>query len=208
MTLSFVVFYLPILAWHILSILATLLYLHFVTHKKLAEATFPGRLDLWFMERETSLIRGTREILDLYVDWLLADGPLRNQVKEKFMKAINPSSQHPYVCKSDLKLDAKERTTFSVSFLTADQQSKLRNGLYSVTGMGKQRKESLNTGSSDMEALKMGLKGWTNFKNEDGTEVVFDPKKVGEMIDFIPPDARSEIAAHIKGESQVDEGNE
>jgi len=122
------------------------------------------------------------------------------------MKAIEPGKQVEFICKSERDLDKKEQTIFLVEYLTASENAKLRDDLYDVTGAGKARKETLKTGTVELKALRMGLKGWKNFTDAKGEQISFNIDKIDDMIDMIPPEARSEIADFIRGESALDEG--
>lgn len=119
---------------------------------------------------------------------------------------------HNYVpedCKNDPK-DAQ--VVFRVSFLTAKQLSDIQNNLFKIEGFGKTRQERLETGTQTIHTLIAGLKGWDNFKYEDGNPVewieprgaIADQKEtLLSNIDKIPPKYRDELAAHIRGESTV-----
>lgn len=124
------------------------------------------------------------------------------------MKAINPKEIVEFISKEEKDLPQEEKTIFLVKFLTAYQNAKLRDELYDVTGAGKTRKETLKTGSADLKALKMGLKGWKNFKQDvDGksVDIPFDGNDVESMLDLIPPNVRNELADFIRGESEANE---
>lgn len=125
--------------------------------------------------------------------------------EDEMPKAIDPNDIHDFTCKSDQKLDEKERTIFRVKFLTVKELSNLRDQLYSVEGVGGKRKEMLKTGSSELASIKIGLRGWENF-NLNGNPLIFDVKNIESMIDHIPPSVRTEISDYIRGESEVEEG--
>lgn len=140
------------------------------------------------------------------LDWIYH--PSEEKTKEEIMKAINPNKEHTYVVKSERNLPDNQKTVFKVRYLTMAEQAEIRDSLYNVRGVGKARSERFQTGTADLETLKKGLKGWENFTDEEGKPLTFNASLITEMLNLIPPDARSELAAHIRGESEVSEGEE
>ena len=116
------------------------------------------------------------------------------------MKGVRFDKPHDYVCKCDKDLPVEEQTIFKVQFLDAKQQAKLRDMMYSVSGIGNSRSEKFLTGSAALKALEFGLKGWKNFKYEDSEEEIPFSQ---ENISCIPPIQRDELANYIRG---VEEG--
>ncbi len=114
------------------------------------------------------------------------------------MKGVRFDQPHFYVCKCDQELPEEEQTKFKVRFLTAKEQAKIRDMMYTVSGIGNARSERFLTGTAVMKALEYGLLGWENFKYEDGTDIEFNK----ENFSCIPPRERDEIANYIRGESE------
>lgn len=137
---------------------------------------------------------------------------LDKQTKEEYMKALTPSTIIRHVCKQDLENtkknpeEKKNETVFLLKPLTVSQQANLRDNMYKVQGVGRKRKEMFQTGTSEVDALVLGLVGWENFKNEAGADVTFDKNNVPAMLEMIPADARSELATKVRGEAEIDEG--
>ena len=109
---------------------------------------------------------------------------------------------------------AKDRTTFLYTSLDASDYARIQNELYQVDGWGKNRRERFLTGTQQVEVMKLGLKGWKNFKYEDGTDVAWEEPSKGKNaqevdnimmnnINRIPPEARAELVDIIRGESTV-----
>jgi len=115
------------------------------------------------------------------------------------MKGIRFDQVHSYVCKCDKGSPVLEQTSFKVRFLTASEQANLRDDMYEVAGVGTKRTEKLKTGSSTQKALELGLKGWENFKFDNGEEIPFSL----DNFSCIPPNERDEISNYIRG---VEEG--
>lgn len=106
----------------------------------------------------------------------------------------------------------KDRITFLYVSLDATDYARIQNELYQVDGFGKNRKERFLTGTQQVEVLKLGLKGWKNFKFEDGAEVEWELPSKGQTaqevdniminnINRVPPEARAELVDIIRGES-------
>ena len=121
------------------------------------------------------------------------------------MRAITPGVPHDYVPKCDRELPEAEQTVFSVSFLESEEVAKLRDGMYYEGGMGKRRRVAMKTGTFDQETLKKGLRGWRGLLDEEGNPVEFDQSKIVKMIDRIPPEVRTELAMHIRGDRDEEE---
>jgi len=112
------------------------------------------------------------------------------------MKGLRFDKPHTYFCKCDEGKPDTEKTKFQVRFLTAKEQAKLRDQMYSVSGVGASRNEKFLTGTSALMALEMGLLGWSNFKFDDtGEEIPFNATN----FSCIPPKERDEIANYIRG---------
>jgi len=123
------------------------------------------------------------------------------------MKAIDPNRMIDYIPKEDRDKAKDEQTIFNVKFLTSGSNATLRDETYDVVGTGKQRKEMLKTGTTELKSLKLGLKGWSNFVDNDGEPVPFDGENIDKMIDMIPPIVRTEISDFIRGESTLDDSD-
>lgn len=144
------------------------------------------------------------------IDWIQPS--LEQKTKEEYMKALTPNAVIRHVCKDDLENtkknpdEKKNETVFLLKPLSVQQQADLRDNMYKVSGIGKKRTEKFQTGTSEVDALKIGLLGWENFTNEKGDQVSFDKTNVSGMLEMIPADARTELAAKIRGDAEVDEG--
>jgi len=126
------------------------------------------------------------------------------------MKAIDTKTPHTFVPKCDQGLPPEEQTKFMVTYIDAYFEAKLSDDVYQVKGMGTGRKETIKSGTQQNEVLKRCLKGWENFVGEDSEPVEFNAGEKDEdkmsNINKIPPAVRKEIAQHIKGESEAEEG--
>lgn len=184
----------PLTAWY--AALYLLVWLYFRVYgtelRPLVKKVF--RLELFLYER-------AEELTISYSQWL---DP--TQTKETIMKALDTRKTHEYVCKREQKFDPADKTVFIVKSLTAQASYDLRDEMYQVKGAGKARSEKFLTGTAEYKTLEKGLVGWRNLKDEDGKEVAFDSKNFPEMISHIPEWARTELADHIRGASELNEG--
>lgn len=117
------------------------------------------------------------------------------------MKGIRAGKTIEYICKEDRELPKEDQTVWELKLLGAKEQAKLRDDLYEISGMGEGRTERFKTGSTALKALELGLKGWRNFRYDDGEPVPFSV----ENFDCIPPETRDELSNIVRGikEGQV-----
>jgi hypothetical protein len=176
------------------------------------------RFQCWYLERyelrpflkvlfrlDTYFFVETLQIPNTYLAWMLPDWD-KTKDETIMVKAIDTSKSHEYVTKTDQKLPREDQTIFLVRFLSAQQQFEMRDDMYQVTGIAKGRKEKFMTGTNERKTLNIGLVGWKNLSSESGNDISFDAKDMPKMLDFLPPDVRTELAQHIRGESELEEG--
>lgn len=100
-----------------------------------------------------------------------------------------------FILEEDRKLDADEQTIFTIKPLSARDYAVVQDRL-KLKGSGDDMSIE-NASSYNLDVLKLGLKGWSNFKNAEGNEIVFKPKDVLGSIDYVNVDYRYEIATAI-----------
>lgn len=122
------------------------------------------------------------------------------------MKAIDNTKPHEFVCKAERKLPPDERTVFMVKYIDPYTDAKLQDQIYNVSGVGSNRKERLLSGTQAFEITKKFLCGWKNFLDENDDEVIFDEKSPEANIERLHPQVRRELAEHIRGDSDLEEG--
>jgi len=93
--------------------------------------------------------------------------------------AIDPKTPIPFVTPSDRKLPVEQQTTFLFLPFTRREIARFEQ-LQSTAKEGK-----LNAIDSFIDILKDKLVGWSNFKRQDGTEVVFNNTNPIENFDCI-----------------------
>ncbi len=109
---------------------------------------------------------------------------------------LDPTKERTYVAKCEQELPKDEQTVYKVRMLRLHEAANIKDDIYRVTGLGKERKETLRTGSIEVEVLKTCMLGWENFKSDEGKDVPFNL----ENIDWIPAEVRSEISDFCSGE--------
>lgn len=189
----------------LIVLLIFIIYISYFGQKVVLKFFGLGKILKIFWKLDIFLLK---EIKFLQEDFILSNFPtnIDKTTKEKLMKAVNPKKDHEYVCKQELKLDKDKQTVFMVKYLTSDQGAEIRDDTYQVGGVGNKRKEKFLTGTSEIKCLKFGLVGWRNFKDDDGSDITFNKANIGDCLDMIPPNIRTELANHIRGESELDEG--
>ncbi len=156
------------------------------------------KLDLYALEQFDELLINHQE-------WVLY--LFDEKTKRNYMKAIDTKKIIEYVAKVDRKLDKKDQTIFKVKMISVSQQAGIRDNLYKVSGTGKQRSEKFQAGTMNLDTLKLGLVGWDNFQGENGP-ITFDEKNREDMINMIPSAVAEEISNFVRGEAELDEGEE
>jgi len=100
--------------------------------------------------------------------------------------------------------------------LTSKESADIQNSLFHSKGFGKQRQEQFLTGTQVVLVLRKGLVGWSNFKYEDGSDVVWEDPNVEKTeegrdrimdrnLDCIPAGIRQELSDEIRGEAELGE---
>jgi len=129
---------------------------------------------------------------------------------------IKPDEERPYVPKICRDEDEADQPVFLLKFLTVREHSDIQDELFSSSGFGKKRQEKFLLGKQTWLTLRTGLRGWQNFKHEDGTAVEWEDPSAGRDVEDknrimdknlnkIQPDIRAEMAEYIRGESTLGE---
>ena len=82
--------------------------------------------------------------------------------------ALSPTSFKPYVFKEDRSLPEEDQTKFHMKLMNFEELCAFEDAMADMDS-GKTR----DTMKACMDALKIGLLGWTNFKYADGKQVDF-----------------------------------
>ncbi len=100
-------------------------------------------------------------------------------------KAIDPDAVFPYVLKDDreLKDGHKDKTVFQLGTLKARKYAGLQDSAITVTGGKKDRETNCKSGTVELDVLHEGLKGWSNFNDENGDPIEFETSDSRNAMD-------------------------
>ncbi len=128
--------------------------------------------------------------------------------------ALDPREPYDYVLQSDRDLPKEEQTVFQLCRLSARDAARLDDEQL----RGKQRDDGVEVSvlqaQHRLAVLHAGLKGWSNFKRKDSTEVEFREKgKFGDTgrriqagsLDMVNPAHAQEIADEILSSASLTE---
>lgn len=128
--------------------------------------------------------------------------------------APNPNSTFDYVLKCDRDKPVEDQTVFKLSVLNAAEYAEIEDS--TVVG---DREHGFRTqsGSTILRVLRLGLRGWSNLRNEEGEEVTFATRTVNggrrgavqqptdETLSRLLPAWRRELCNAITEGNTVDE---
>lgn len=124
------------------------------------------------------------------------------------MLVRDPRPSWSYVLESDRKLPRGDpaRSVFKLKHLTLEQEANIIDDFERdpFTGVSHRR----NVGTSHLRALRIGLIGWENVRDERGTEIPFEAGPYGgakdELLRRLPITVREELAQAIEQEMAYD----
>lgn len=127
--------------------------------------------------------------------------------------AITPNSTFEYVLKVDRDLPEEERTLFRLRALSAAEQAKVED---QTASLSREDEIRVRSGSTILEALRLGLVGWEGFRDENGNEVPFrsTKRKVAGVevpqcdpanLDWLLPEWRRELVEAITARGKLTE---
>lgn len=128
--------------------------------------------------------------------------------------ALNPRDTFDYVLECDRDLPEEQQTVFVLRGLTVAQEAKVSDSMISTVAGSDEI--HMRAGSHALTILRMGLRGWRNFKDESGADVPFEEDKSrrprgisDECLDRLHPAWRTELANAIDSHGRVtsEEGN-
>lgn len=115
--------------------------------------------------------------------------------------SINPRETFEYVLPEDKDLPEEQRVTWILSGLSMLQWARVM--------------DARTPGAMALLTLRMGLRGWRNFRDENGAEIPFElsrgqPRQVtDECLERVPLEVCMALSKQIqsRGEVSVSEGN-
>lgn len=112
--------------------------------------------------------------------------------------ALDPAALVDYVLEDERNAAPAERTTWRLKRLTVRDEERIGNAKMRSTGDGGFQ---LCAGTEELETLRAGLAGVSNFLNYSGGIVPFDMENgyvSDAFLNRIPKNIRQEIAAEIR----------
>ena len=115
------------------------------------------------------------------------------------MATAYSTNPQPYILKEDREKDEEHQSVFQLKGLTNEQWDNL------VPKMWGKNTESINLlGSSATKIVKMILKGWDNFKDENGDDIEFS-QKMSDNLNRLSAGMRMEFALEAINRQQLTE---
>ena len=167
---------------------------------------------LGFPELFNSLIWVNKSLEKLVKEILVSYNIIKEDDSMARITGIRSDQILEFFPKGQDDVPAEERTSFLVRLLDVSDSAAISDQVYSAKGFGNKREELLLAGTQELKILRKSLRGWKNFKFEDGVEIEWETpsanvsvNKFNEIMDRnlnrIPPDVRAEIADYVRGGS-------
>jgi len=137
------------------------------------------------------------------------------------IKALNLATIHRHISEHDDDKDPKTATVFELGVLSSRDVGRVRDTVTSVTistaeGGSDDVLTNIEKSKMNFEALRRGLKGWSNFIGPDGKPVPFETEKCtvdgkkrevvkDALLDLIPLVVVEELAGIIISDNQTSE---
>lgn len=129
--------------------------------------------------------------------------------------AIDPREPYEYVLECDRDLPDDEQTRWKLKVLTLGELASLEDSLFRLDPESGEAR--LLTGSHATKILKIGLLGWSGFRDANGDDVPFRTRTVGratgkreevtdECLERLHPDWRRELANAITEQARPTQG--
>jgi len=123
------------------------------------------------------------------------------------MIAVDPKKDFEYVLVKDRKSPIDKQTVFLIHPLTLAECNIIEDYLSKAATENK-----FPLGTVKCMRLRMGLKGWRNFKDSKGAEVKFEKAEDGmvkeELLERLYPEDRTELANEIWQFTEITEEDE
>ena len=123
--------------------------------------------------------------------------------------ALDPKATFEYVLEDDRSLPTEEQTVFTLRGLTVAEEARVADSM--ISGLPGQDELSFRSGTHQLTGLRYGLRGWSNFKDSEGSAVPFEttngnPRNVKDSsLDRILPAYRTELVNAILERGSVNE---
>lgn len=123
--------------------------------------------------------------------------------------ALDPKATFSYVLEDDRKLPEAEQTVFTLRGLTVAEEAKVADSM--ISSIPGQEELSFRSGTHQLTVLRHGLRGWSNFKNADSKDILFEANKgnprwvTDECLDRLLPKHRQELVGVVLERGSVTE---
>lgn len=135
------------------------------------------------------------------------------------IKAVDIDAVCDYVCKDDRNVPEAERTIWKIGVLDSLTMADISQMDVEFNPDSKEQKVRANIAGRDLDYVRYGLKGWTNFKNAKGEDIkpMFNTLSKGNRpaqvlhdncLRQIPPKIIQELAEVILSNNGLSEGEE
>ena len=127
--------------------------------------------------------------------------------------ALNPKQTYSYILECDRELAPEDQTVFEIRGLTVAEEASVSDSMILAHSGGDDF--TFRAGTHQLTVLRLGLRGWKNFRDSEGNEVPFEltkahPRNVADSsLDRLAPQHRAELMNAIldRGAVSEDEGN-
>lgn len=130
------------------------------------------------------------------------------------LKALSIDKVKTYESKLDTEKGTENATVFQIKALSARQAAKIRDKStkFAADGQG-ETTVTMEMNTANVEFVRYGLKGWTNFKDEAGNLVEFKSTKDKDEVEcvhedclnLLPSDLIQELSQEIQGFNNLSE---
>jgi hypothetical protein len=123
--------------------------------------------------------------------------------------ALDPKATFEYVLTDDRALPEDQRTVFVLRGLTVGEEARVADAM--IASIPGQEELAFRSGTHQLTVLRYGLRGWRNFKDANGADIVFETSKgsprgvTDDCLDRLLPRHRQEIVAVILERGSVTE---
>lgn len=120
--------------------------------------------------------------------------------------AVDPEKTFDYILKRERSLPIEQQTIFHLKVLTARELAGIEDNVSRInTADGSM---TVKTGSTILDTLKKGLRGWENFKDAQGNAVLYRENNGvprDDNFDRLLPADRRELANAITEQNRLTE---
>jgi hypothetical protein len=123
--------------------------------------------------------------------------------------ALDPKATFEYVLEDDRTLPEEDRTVFTLRGLTVSEEARVADSM--ISSIPGQDELAFRSGTHQLTVLRYGLRGWANFNDPGGKEVIYDtvkgsPRHVSDAcLDRLLPKHRQELTSAVLERGSITE---